>query len=308
MTLLEHCGILGVDIGGTKTALVAGTQGGEILGRIEYPTKPDEGYSQWQSSFTENLRQLEAETLAWSPGMAGISVGGPADWVAGVLQAPPNLSTWISVPIRDDIARVSGLPCKMEHDGRAGALAEHRWGAGKGLSNIIFLTFGTGIGAGLILNGSIYRGADGAAGEIGHVRLADDGPTAYGKIGSAEAFASGTGIARLGTHFFPGTLAGLSAKDIVERAESGDADAVRVLEISAGKLGQVLALLADLINPEMIILGSLASHLPQWYLDEAESVLRSEALAANSGCRIAKSALGSRLQDLAAIAAALEGL
>lgn len=302
--------ILGVDLGGTKTALIAGDSSGQVLGRCEFPTEPGQGYPAWLGRMREAYCGLRTSTAGWIPAAAGISAGGPADWKAGILLSPPNLPSWSHVPIRDDVSAVTGVPCRMEHDGRAGALAEHKFGAGRGHRNMVFLTFGTGIGAGIILNGRVYRGAAGSAGEIGHVRIADDGPEAYGKKGSLEAFASGTGIARLAALRYPGRFAephAADAKDIIQLSSTGDGDAREVLSESASKLGQALALIADFLNPELIVLGSLASRLPASYVDQAIEVMREETLPGNfDACRVVGSQLGERLQDLAALVVALD--
>ncbi len=301
--------LLGVDLGGTKTALVAGDTDGNVFRRVEYPTRPKDGYLAWLSRFRSALSNIRGCALEWSPVCAGISCGGPADWERGVLLEPPNLPGWRDVPVRDDISDMADLPCRMEHDGRAGALAEHRFGAGKGYSSLVFLTFGTGIGAGIILDGRIWRGAAGTAGEVGHVRLADRGPFAYGKEGSVEAFASGTGIARLATLRFPERFAkDTEARDVIALEAQGDDDAHSVLEESSRRLGQTLAMLADVLNPRIIVLGSLAARLPSWYLETARQVLQTEALPANSeACEVVCSALGDRLQDLASLVAATDG-
>lgn len=301
--------ILGIDLGGTKTALVAGDSRGRIFQRVEFPTYPQVGYDGWLKRLPDALAELKTLAGAWRPEVSGISAGGPADWKCGRLLSPPNLPGW-DCSVRDDVSRLTGLPCRMEHDGRAGALAEHRFGAGQGCANVIFLTFGTGMGAGIIIDGRIYRGTCGAAGEIGHVRLAEDGPEAYGKTGSVEAFASGAGISRLAARMYPARWPEEpGAQAVIEAARTGDPDAGGVLRASAQKLGMTLALLVDVLNPEVIILGSLATRLPEAYLKQAFETLEAEALPGNFACcRVVRSGLGARLQDTAALMAALEGL
>ncbi len=302
--------LLGVDLGGTKTALIAGDSLGVVLGRVEFPTQPAEGYLAWLHRFETFFKNLKVVAHEWSPTMAGVSVGGPADWRKGVLQCPPNLPGWDSVPIRDDIGDVVGFPCRMEHDGRAGALAEWRFGAGRGIDDLIFLTFGTGIGAGIILAGKILRGACGSAGEVGHVRVSPKGPVAYGKAGSLESFASGVGIARLAAQLYPDRWpTEPTAREIIQLAGKGDIEAQDVLDESADKLGLGLAMLTDMFNPQIIILGSLADRLNESYLIRAISVMRLEALSTTfNACRVVRSALGDRLQDVAALMAATDGV
>lgn len=303
--------ILGVDIGGTKTGLIAGDSCGTICSRIEFATEPSRGYSHWLQSLSVNYATLRASLPDWHPAAAGISVGGPADWDSGVLLGPPNLPDWTNIPLRDDVAGAVGLSARWEHDGRAGALAEYRFGAGRGCRNMVFLTFGTGIGAGIILDGRVVRGANGSAGEIGHVRLRrDSGPEAYGKQGSVEAYASGVGIARLASHLYPQRWGvNVSAKDIIEADEKSIPEAREVLIRSAEELGHTMAILVDLLNPECIVLGSLSRRVPGYYLETAKKVLEKEALPANAqACRVLPNALEDRLQDVASLVAALDGL
>lgn len=128
----------------------------------------------------------------------GISCGGPLDAERGIIQTPPNLPLWKDVPICAILEQQFCIPTRLQNDANACALAEWRFGAGRGTKNMMFITFGTGFGAGLILNGQLYSGTNGNAGEIGHIRLAEYGPSGYGKIGSYEGFCSGSGIAQIG--------------------------------------------------------------------------------------------------------------
>lgn len=307
----EKLEILGIDVGGTKTGLIAGDSDGNVHSRIEFTTEPSRGYSNWLKTLADNVATFKTALPDWHPVASGISIGGPADWEHGVLLGPPNLPDWTNIPLREDVARAVGLTARWEHDGRAGALAEYRFGAGRGCRNMVFLTFGTGIGAGIILDGRIVRGANGSAGEIGHVRLRrDSGPEAYGKQGSVEAYASGTGIARLAAHLFPQRWdANASAKDIIEADEKSVPEAREVLLRSAEELGHTMAILVDLLNPECIVLGSLSRRVPEYYLDTAMQVMENEALPANArACRVLPNALEDRLQDVASLVAAMDGL
>jgi glucokinase len=167
---------------------------------------------------------------------------------------------------------------------------------------------GTGFGGGLILNGELYRGTTDTAGEVGHIRLADDGPTAFGKTGSWEAFCSGTGIARLAALRYPQRWSGerITARDLAELAHAGDADALAVLTETGRWLGRGLAVLIDVLNPEVIVIGSLAVRLGDLVLAPAREVIAREALpAAVAACRIVPAALGERLGDRACLCAAI---
>lgn len=129
----------------------------------------------------------------------GISCGGPLDSRRGIVFSPPNLPGWDKVPITKFFSERFHVPCFLQNNANACVLAEWKWGNGKNLDNVVFPTFGTGMGAGLILNGKLYEGAKGLAGEIGHMRLARHGPVGYGKAGSFEGVCSGGGDSAIGT-------------------------------------------------------------------------------------------------------------
>jgi glucokinase len=196
----------------------------------------------------------------------------------------------------------------VEHDGNAGALAEFYFGAGKGFHNIVFLTMGTGFGAGLILNGGLYRGTTDTAGEIGHIRIAEDGPRSYGKAGSLEGFGSGTGMAKLAHMMFPAVWdESASVMDVYSAYKSGSPEARRVFEKAGHYLGRGFALIADLLNPERIILGGLGFRIGDAFLPVAEKVFQQEALnQTSSACRIVPSKLKESIGDIASLCAAFD--
>ena len=242
--------LVGVDIGGTKTTVVLGRTrlgGLDILDRTQFPTEPR------TRSWHDVVRDIIGATgqmrarVEMPPGAAGglggaplegigVSCGGPLDSRAGLIQSPPNLPGWDNVPVIRELERGLGSRAFLQNDANACALAEWRFGAGRGTRNMVFLTFGTGMGAGLILDGRLYEGTNDLAGEVGHVRRAEEGPTGYGKTGTFEAFCSGGGIAALaraavekrldaGQHvgFCAGreSLALITAQAVGEAAETG---------------------------------------------------------------------------------------
>ena len=177
---------IGIDIGGTKCAVVSGSLEAGVRDKIRFDTV----------SCEQTLAQIYAAVEKLMPADAiGVSCGGPLDEKRGVILSPPNLPGWDEVHIVEELERRFGIPAKLLNDANAGALAEWNFGAGRGSENMLFLTFGTGLGAGLILGGRLYSGTNGNAGEIGHIRLAPSGPIGYGKAGSFEGFCSGGGIA-----------------------------------------------------------------------------------------------------------------
>lgn len=314
--------LVGIDIGGTKTAVVFAEHPGSILHREEFLTLPNLG----PDHALERIQQLIGTGLSRhgrpSAFRLGVSCGGPLDRVRGIIQSPPNLLTWADVPIKEILENTFGVPCQVENDANAGAVAEHRYGAGKGCRNLIFLTMGTGFGAGLILNGELYRGASEMAGEIGHVRLTEEGPTGYGKAGSVEGWASGCGMAQHGAEILrapqnageSSILADvaarrpITARDIGDAARSGDSVALRIVRSTGEKLGRAIAMLVDVLNPERIVIGGMALRLGSLLFEPALEVMRQEALARSSAaCQVMPAGLGERIGDISALCVA-EGI
>ncbi len=289
----------GVDIGGTKTALCLGDAQGRVLARRQRATQ---GPGETVAWLLETGRELGAGQKIEA---IGISCGSPQDSVRGIIQSPPNLPGWDDVPITDLLSRGLGAPAFLQNDANACALAEWKYGAGQGTENMIFLTFGTGMGAGLILNGRLYGGTCGMAGEVGHLRLTDGGPVGYGKAGSMEGYCSGGGLADLcrlrGAPF-------ANAKDLCEAARRGDARARAVVEESAARLGQGLSLLIDLLNPQAIVIGSVFARAEDLFRPEMERVIRQETLECSRACcRVVAARLGERIGDVAALSVAVQG-
>ncbi|MCR5484128.1 MAG: ROK family protein, partial [Clostridiales bacterium] len=196
---------LGIDIGGTKCAVILGKGSMPddpkelIVDRISFPTGRERGYNEVIKDIISSADEImrRNETDAGRLIGIGISCGGPLDSKKGTINCPPNLPDWDNVPICDIFTEKFGVPVFLQNDANACAAAEWKFGAGRGCDNMVFLTFGTGMGAGLILNGRLYSGTNDMAGEVGHIRLEKDGPVGYGKSGSFEGFCSGGGIARL---------------------------------------------------------------------------------------------------------------
>lgn len=310
--------LLGLDVGGTKCAVILAQNDGTMQYRNAVPTT---SLSEMLAFFRDEGRKLSSE---YKIDAVGISCGGPLDSHAGVIQSPPNLPGWDDVPICKIMHDAVGAPAFLCNDANACALAEWRFGAGRGTRNMIFLTFGTGMGAGLILNGALYEGTSGMAGEVGHIRLAEDGPVGYGKHGSFEGFCSGGGIAELartaakraivdGKPFSwcesEADLASISAKSVAEAAKRGDEDALCIYETSAEMLGRGLSILIDLLDPERIVIGSVFARSEELFRERMQRVIEREALPqCVRDCRIVPAALGDQIGDFAAIAVAKDGL
>jgi glucokinase len=313
----------GVDIGGTKTAVLISAQPPAVLKRLEFATLPANGPGPAIDQIKSLLGSMLGELGADRASIAGIGVscGSPLDARRGIIQAPPNLPTWIDVPIVDILQAEFGCPVYLENDANAGALAENRFGAGKGARNMVFLTMGTGFGAGIIIDGRIYQGTNGNAGEIGHVRLTADGPVGYHKSGSAEGWVSGGGVAQWAVSLVEeARKAGeasllmnlpagqsVTARDVGMAANEGDALACRIVARLGEKLGHALAILVDLLNPERIVVGGLAMRLGERLFAPARRSLAQEALPHSVAvCEVVPAALGERIGDVAALCIAMD--
>ena len=313
--------ILGFDIGGTKCAVITAEVNQdkiEIIAKEKIPTdlniKPSE--------MIERLIVLADKILGGNkPECIGISCGGPLDSNNGIILGPPNLTGWDYVPIVDIIKEHYGVSVNLQNDANACAVAEWKFGAGRGTQNMVFLTFGTGLGAGLILGGKLYSGTNGNAGEVGHIRLQEFGPVGYGKSGSFEGFCSGGGIAQLGytlaleksqqgkhpVYYNSGMNQGdITAKTIGDAAEQGDETALEVYSICGEQLGKGLSVIIDILNPEKIVIGSIFARSRNLLWESASKVIKNEALESSSNCcEVVAAELGEHIGDYAAIATAL---
>ena len=312
--------ILGFDIGGTKCAVMTAKCEGENITLLEKLSCPTD-LTISPEVMIDKLIKMADSILTEKPQSIGVSCGGPLDSEKGIIFSPPNLKGWDNVPIVQILENHYKVPAKLQNDANACALAEWKFGAGKGSNNMIFLTFGTGLGAGLILNGKLYTGTNDNAGEVGHIRLSKNGPIGYGKCGSFEGFCSGGGIAQLGftlalenakkgvfpLYFKDGMTADeVTAKLIADAALKGDKTALKVYKISGEYLGKGLSVLIDILNPEIVVIGSVFARAKDLLLPHAKKIIYEEALTDSAKCcRIEAAALGENIGDYAAIVTAL---
>lgn len=310
--------ILGVDIGGTKCAVTYGRCEGsdiEIADKVSFLTTT---CPETIENLKSGIRQIMERNGLTSENTysIGISCGGPLDSRTGVVMSPPNLPGWDNIPIVRILSEEFGVPAAIHNDANACALAEWTFGAGKGSRNMAFLTFGTGLGAGLILDGKLYSGTNDNAGELGHIRLSDFGPVGYGKSGSFEGFCSGGGIRQLAQSLVKerlqmglsvswcpdGDVEKITAKVVADAAREGDVLAKEIYDISSRYLGIGLSVLIDIINPEVIVIGSIYTRNEDMMKPVMDSVISREALPlAAKVCRVVPAALGEAIGDYAAL-------
>lgn len=312
--------LLGFDIGGTKSAVILGNvkEGGlDITAKEVLPTNKSV-HDMIESLFAlaESMLEKHAGSKKNINGI-GISCGGPLNSKKGIILSPPNLPGWDNIEIVKLTKERFVKNVLLQNDANACAVAEWKYGAGKGYNNLIFLTFGTGMGAGLILDGKLYSGTTDLAGEVGHLRLADIGPVGFGKAGSFEGFCSGGGIAQIAqikvrqklqmgqkVSFCNSLneLPHLNAKVVAEAAYRGDEVAIDIYKTSAEFLGRGLSLLIDILNPEIIIMGSIYGRARTLIETYMKQVIEQEAIFdSQKACKIVPAGLSENIGDMAAL-------
>ncbi len=312
--------ILGFDIGGTKCAVITADWDGENVTLLKKEKCPTD-HSIHPTEMIDRLIAMADSILDCAPDAIGISCGGPLDSKRGVIMCPPNLPDWDDIHIVDQIKAHYGVATHLQNDANACAVAEWKFGAGKGADNVVFLTFGTGLGAGLILDGKLYSGTNDNAGEVGHIRLDSFGPVGFGKSGSFEGFCSGNGIAQLGylkalelaqsgkypMYFKKGmTQADVTAKTVADAADAGDKTAIEVYKICGDYLGRGLSVIIDILNPQVIVIGSIFGRSHNLLWDATKAQIDKEALSLSADvCKVVPAALGEHIGDYAAVATAL---
>jgi glucokinase len=293
--------VIAVDLGGTKLLTGVVDEEGVVVERTVQPTQV--------GSQEDLLAQLESSIEALlDDGIGAIGVGIPStiDQRAGRAVASVNIPL-AGIDFREHLARRFGVPAAIENDANAAALAEHRFGAGRGTRQMVMLTLGTGVGGGLILDGRLYRGSIGAAGELGHMTLDLDGPPCQGTCpgrGHLEALASGTATGELARKIAAERPDGdlgraaaegrsVDARLAVDLAAEGPGDARDLLELIGGILGEAIVSLVNVFNPEVVVLGGGFSRAGEFLFGPARKVVAEHALVpARDLVRIVPALLG----------------
>lgn len=309
--------VIAIDLGGTKieAALVAPT--GEIGVRQRIPTRAEEGPARVVDRLWSAIDGLLGKAQVRGHQLRGICVGaaGPIDMEKGLVTTAPNLPGWQSVPLRTMVRERYQTDAFLINDAKAAALGEHRFGAAKGVDNFVCVTLGTGIGGGIFINGHLYLGESGAAGEIGHMTVDIYGPKCVcGNVGCWECLASGTAMEREMKRRLaqgePSSLSGASgiaAPQIAAAARQGDPLALEVLKWCAGNVGVGLVNLVNIFNPRMIVIGGGLAKIGAPLLEPAVQLVRSRAFPLHAqAVSIVPSALGDDMGILGCAAFAFQ--
>jgi glucokinase len=317
--------LLGIDIGGTKTAVCVGDNRGEIRASQRMASAGQDP----PETYRRRLVGLCHEVLgraALRPDQldaAGISAPGPLDVGRGVLIAPPNNPGWHDVPIVEMVAKALNVPAYLNNDANACALAEWHFGEYRGTRDLIYLTFSTGMGGGIILNGELVQGPTDTGGEVGHHVLDPNGPLCgCGQRGCWEAYVGGRrvaerirerlragGVATSLADKAGGDIEAVDMRAIEAAAREGDAFAVREWDTFTERVAQGIGNLIMILNPRIVILGTIAIHAGEFVMAPIRAKLSKYAWKwPLEACRVVVSSLGARIGDLSALAVAVAGL
>lgn len=293
--------VLALDIGGTKLAVAVVTADGSAHGLLVEPTRREDGWRTVTRRLFDMGRRAVAEANVGEVQAVGIACGGPLDAPSGLLLSPPHLPGWIDVPIGPLAADAFGVPFALENDATVGAVAEYRFGAGRGTSTMLYLTVSTGIGGGAIIDGLLHRGAAGNGAELGHITVHRGGRLCTcGRRGCVEAYASGTSIAQRAREALtagePSTLAALptlTAADVSAAAAAGDPLAGAVWTETVDLLGAAVTDLVNVFEPDLVVLGGGVTRAGAGLIEPVRDLVAREAMApAARTARIVRAELG----------------
>ena len=295
---------ISIDLGGTqvRVALLEGTQ---IIRRASAMTALKGGPSSVLAQIDALIAEVCDGTDPKSTAGIAIASAGPLDTEAGIILGIPTIQGWENFPVRSVLADRFGLPVFLENDAIAAAFGEWRHGAGRGLQHMSYLTVGTGIGGGFVVDGRLIRGSKGMAGHVGHMRLSQDGPKcSCGALGCFEALASGSAFeARAAAQ-----TSAVSAKRVFEGARAGDPRCLSLVEQEASYLGQGITSIIHLFSPEHVVMGGGLSQAFDLLEPGIHAVTRSEAMVPFKDVRVVQAELGDNSGLVGAAAMMLERL
>jgi glucokinase len=296
--------VLALDIGGTKLAAGVVDGSGRVHSFVVEPSRAERGPEAVLERLFELGRRAVGESqLPWAEIAAiGIGCGGPLDADRGVLLSPPHLPGWHEVPVTAMAEHVYERPAALENDATAAAAGEHRYGAGAGTRNMVYLTISTGVGGGVVLDGSLYRGASGNGGELGHVTVDWRGRLCRGcgRRGCLEAYVSGTSIAERARE---AGLGAVSAEDVAAAGRDGDPVAAAVWDETVEALACGLTSIVNLFEPELVVVGGGVSRSGEQLLGPVREQVRAKSMEpAGRAAEIVRSALGDQVGVVGAAA------
>ncbi len=306
--------VAGIDMGATHLGLVVTDFSAHVLQELEVPFDVAAGPEVCMPEVDAQLNNLlQRAGLSLRDVMAiGIGVPGPVDLDAGMVSAPPIMPGWDGFPIRSELQQRWQRPVSLGNDAELGAFGEWAYGAGRNECNLAYLKVGSGVGAGLLIDGHVYRGATGSAGEIGHITIQENGPLcSCGNHGCLEAMAGGNAIARrareavrLGRRTQLSTIdvERITARDVASAARMGDLVAQQIVTEAGFHLGVAVASLVNLFNPSMVVVGGGISQMGDLLLEPIRKAVRERSLrSAAQAVRINSSVLGRRSSSMGAI-------
>lgn len=270
---------IGVDVGGTKVAYGLFDRQHSLIGRSVSPSQPLLSFEGMAKSMVSQIDKLIEEANISKEEVFGIGIGLPGQILpmAGRLATAPNLRNWTNAPVRDYFSKLSGLPVSIGNDANVAALAEYRMGAGRGSTNMAYVTISTGVGCGLILEGRLYRGSYSAAGELGHMFVTDvnDVPCGCGRSSCVEALSSGTGmtnyaVAHMREDSYLSQYLRPDARKIEAGVREGDAFSTEILDRCAEGLARALYNLYTLLNLDRVVIGGGVSNIGDLLLDRVK--------------------------------------
>ena len=277
--------VLGVDVGGTKVAVGLVDRDGKILAQCRKPMVANGTAKDGLQAVAGAIDSL-ASMVPGGIHSIGICAPGPLDPKTGVVLNPPNLPCWRDFPLAEKIVSMYHVPVKVDNDANAAALAETRWGAARGYRYVFYATIGTGIGTGIVLDGRIYHGNTGSAGEGGHVSIDYRGPLcSCGKRGCIEVLAAGPAIAARARsklaagsrstilELAKGEVAGVTSEFVAKAYAAGDPLAGEVLQETVDVLTPWLGNIVDLLDPDVLVMGGGVAAMLKPFFDEIKNRL-----------------------------------
>lgn len=311
--------VVGIDMGATHVKLILSDFSAQVLAEVDQPldiSHPPEiclgQVTRYYQQLLEGYETKQAEIAA-----VGLGVPGPIVSGAGMVSFPPIMPGWNNYPIQDHLQEIWKCPVLLGNDAEFGALGEWAYGAGRGQENLAYIKVGKGIGAGLLLNGKVYRGTTGSAGEIGHITIEKNGPICTcGNRGCLEAVAGGEAIARGAIEAVKAgrktilsdyvLMEKITVRDVVSAARKGDLLSQQIIQEAGFYIGTALASMVNLFNPGMIVIGGEVAQSGDLLLEPIRQTVRARSLkGASRAVQMTAAYLGNRSTGMGAVVQAL---